>query len=308
VPVWLLFKQGYFDVGGIPKEAFNQAIKISTGELTPDLIAKGMVLTKHTEPVTEYIGFNMTDPVLGKNKPLRQALSMAFDRKSYIHIFLNDRGQPAIGPIPPGFETFDDQQGNPYTQFNLELAKEKMKEAVKINGGPIPPMSILMRDADTVSRQMAEFFSSQAKQIGVTLVPQFRDFARWQEMVDNRQTQLFDAGWEADYPDELDFLQLFYSKNAPQGGINSTVYVNPVFDKLYDKAATLQDTPQRKALYQKMEQMVMEDCPWLCEMYPQAWGLKYNWVKSGLPMDYGNGMLQYTRLDRAQRDKESAAQ
>ena len=36
--------------------------------------------------------------------------------------------------------------------------------------------------------------------------------------MDNRQTQIFQLGWVADYPDEQDFFQLFYGKNAvPQG-------------------------------------------------------------------------------------------
>jgi ABC-type transport system substrate-binding protein len=178
-----------------------------------------------------------------------------------------------------------------------------MVEAERINGGPIPPLTLLMRDADTLSRQMAEYFVGQMRPIGVTLVPEYHDWARWQEMVDNRQTQVFDAGWMADYPDEQNFYQLFYSKNAPNAGVNQTVYNNPAFDALYDKAAVLPDTPERRRLYLEMEKIVMEDCTWLLECYPVMYRLHYDWVKGYKEMNYGYGYRQYLTLDGALRQR-----
>ncbi len=113
LPPWILFTQGLFDAAVIPKESFNQAIQLQSGQLSEDLRKKGVVLTKSPLAVTEYIGFNMEDPIVGKNLPLRQAMSMAFDRKSYIRNFWNGRGLPAIGPIPPGFPTYDSKRGEP---------------------------------------------------------------------------------------------------------------------------------------------------------------------------------------------------
>jgi ABC-type transport system substrate-binding protein len=303
VPPWLLFTQGYFDYAGIPKESFGQAINVGTGDLTPELEKKGISLKKSPESATEYIGFNMQDPVLGKNKPLRQAMSMALDRQTFIKNFLNGRGTPAIGPIPPGFPTFDADRVNPYTQFNLELARQKMQEAVRINGGPIPKITILMRSSETLSRQMADFFSTQMAQIGLDVEPRYVDFARWIDMVDNRQTQLFDAGWVADYPDEQDFFQLFYGKSAPAGGINSSAYVNPAFDALYDKATIMQDGPERRKLYRQMEDMVTEDCPWLLEEYGISYLLQYDWLKGLTVMDYGYGFRQFLTIDEGLRSK-----
>jgi len=303
VPAWLLFTQGLFDVSIIPKETYGQTISAQTGKLTPELAAKGVRLRIADEPATDYVGFNMKDPVVGKNKPLRQAMSMAFDRAAFISIFLNGRGTVAIGPVPPGFETYDPNFYNPYSQFNLAAAREKMKEAEAINGGPIPTLHILMRDSDTLERQVAENFVLSMKQIGVHVEPEFRDFARWLEMTDNREMQIFDSGWLADYPDEQDFLQLFYSKNAPAGGVNTCSYTNPAFDKLYDQAAVMQDSPERRKLYVEMQKIVMDDCPWLCTEYPKIYGLSYNWVSGGFYMAYGYGLHQHLKLDEALRDK-----
>ena len=309
LPVWMLFNQGLFDIGGIPKDSFSSAISATTGELTPKMSAKGIVLRKTVQSTTEFLGFNMQDPILGKNKPLRQAMSMAFDRKSYIELFTNGRGTPAIGPIPPGFTTYDENRINPNTQFDLTKARALMKEAEKINGGPIPTLTILMREADTTSRQMAEFFSSQMAQIGVTLVPEFRDFARWNQMIDARQAQVFDGGWQADYPDEQNFLQLYYGKYAPPGGVNNTAYVNPQFDALYEKAMVMDESPQRTELYRQMEQIVEDDCPMLLEYYPIQYTLSYDWLGNLNAMNYGYGFRQYVKLNselRSQRQMGKA--
>lgn len=52
------------------------------------------------------MGFNMLDPVVGglseRARKLRQALSIAIDYDEFISIFLNGRGLPGQGPIPPG--------------------------------------------------------------------------------------------------------------------------------------------------------------------------------------------------------------
>jgi oligopeptide transport system substrate-binding protein len=67
-----------------------------------------------------YVGFNMLDPVVGglgeDRQKLRQALSIAFDYDEFISIFLNGRGIPAQGPIPPGlFGHVEGEAGlNPY--------------------------------------------------------------------------------------------------------------------------------------------------------------------------------------------------
>ena len=260
---------------------------------------KGLQLNRVITPVTDFIAFNMQDSIVGKNKPLRQAMSMAFDRKNYVDVFQMGRGIPAIGLIPPGLATFDPNGKNPYTEYNLTRAHELMKEAEKIQGGPIPPMSLLMRDSTTLSRQMAEYFASQMAQIGVTLHPEYHDWARFQEMVDNRQTQVFDAGWQGDYPDEQNFLQLCYSKNIPNAGLNWFCYKSDEFDRLYVKSISMQDSPERRELYMQMQKLINEDCPAIWEYYIAQNVLRYDWISNAHWMDYGHGYRQYVTLDSA---------
>lgn len=305
LPVWLLFQQGLLDAGGIPKESYHQAITPG-GNLTPAMIKKGIVLDKSKEPATYYIGFNWNDPVVGgpKNAPLRQAMSMALDRKTYIDLLLNGRGMPAIGPIPPGFPMFNPDEVNPYTQYNLEAAKAKVEEEKRILGGKsIPKLTMFMGDTSATAHDEGEFIRLQMEKIGIEIDVQYRDWARFQSMVDQRQAQIFSLGWVADYPDAQDFFQLFYGKNADPGDVNSTGYINPAFDKIYEKAAVMNKSPQRMELYKQMNRIVMNDCPWVMEFYPIDFDLHYDWLGNIRPMDYGYGMIQYQTLDSALRQK-----
>jgi len=300
LPAWALFQQGLLDVAGIPKDVFAQAISARSGELTPEMAARGIRLSKEPSPTIFYFGFNMKDPVLGKNKPLRQAMSMAFDRADYITLFLNGRGVPANGPIPPGFPTYDASVVNPYTQLNLDAAKKKMIEAEQINGGPIPAITFLMPGTDTTFRQMGEFVKKQMQKIGLDINTDYTTWARFQEMIDNKQAQFYALGWQADYPDEQTFLQLFWSKNESPGP-NSANYSNPQFDALYEKAIVMNPGPERDALYRQMQKMVMEDMPWLYNYFPVAYTLSYDWVKNLSNNEYAHGQRKFLELDEALR-------
>lgn len=287
IPVFYLFQQGLYDITRIPKETFSDAVDPETQEVKPEMRARGIKLIKTPEPMLFYYGFNMNDPVVGKNKPLRQAMSLAHDREAYIKIYWNGRGIPADAPIPRSFPIYDSKLVSPYAHFDLEAAKRKMVEAIKINGGPIPKLKLLMSDTGTVNRQQAEFFVSEMQKIGVTLEPEYNTWARYQELVDARETQVFTAGWGADYPDEQTFLQMFYGKFAPAGGVNGTAYNNPEYDALYVKASVMEPSPERDVLYKKMCAMVNEDSPWAYDYCRVMYRLQYDWLSDVKVMDFG---------------------
>ena len=302
LPAWALFQQGLLDIAGIPKDVFAQAIDTKTRNLTPEMEAKGIRLRKEPAAGLYYYGFNMTDPLLGKNKPLRQAMSMAFNREEYIELFLNGRGIPANGPIPPGFPTYDANLANPNARFDLEGARQKLAEAVKLNGRPIPPINLLMPGTDTVARQSAEFMKKQMGQIGIELTVEYRTWARFQEMIDQKQAQFYGLGWVADYPDEQTFLQLFWSKSQSPGP-NSANYASPAYDALYERAMVMNPGPERDALYREMQRLVMDETPWLLTFFPVTYTLHYEWVQNLVPNEYAHGARKHLRLDVARRQR-----
>src|SRR5574340_61895 len=123
IPYWSKFLQGYYDSSGISSDSFDQAVRFSASgepQLTDEMADKGIGLVTAAQASLWYVGFNMLDPLVGglgeDRQKLRQARSIAFDYDEFISIFLNGRGIPAQGPIPPGlFGYVDGVAGlNPY--------------------------------------------------------------------------------------------------------------------------------------------------------------------------------------------------
>ncbi len=67
-------------------------------------------------------------------------------------------------------------------------------------------------------------------------------------------------GWNADYPDAENFMQLLYGPNA--GEANQARFNLPAFNKLFDQARELPDSPERTKLFDRMTELVIAYAPW----------------------------------------------
>ena len=92
------------------------------------------------------------------------------------------------------------------------------------------------------------------------------------------------------------FLQLFYGPNSSPGP-NHSNYVNKEYDALYEQARVMQDSPERTALYRKMADIIIEDCPWIFKNHPLSYGLNHCWVRNYKPHDFPYGMIKYYAID-----------
>ena len=257
---------------------------------------------KYTQPTVYWLAFNMDDPVVGKSKSLRQALSLSLDTRLYIDVLMNGRGIPATTFIPSDFEGHD-QAISPYAKFDLALARIKVDQARRelVEAGairPDQPITITL-DAwskDEFTRRMAEFISQQFAQIGVNLNVEMNDWPTLQEKVEKKQCQMYTMGWGADYPDPENFLQLYYTPNIVRG-TNNTNYSNGEFDALYEKTSGMLPSPERTELYVRMLKILNEDCPNLLLSEPVQYVLVHPWVFNVKPHPYGYGNVRYLRID-----------
>lgn len=301
-PRWFLFMQGKIDVSGIPKDNFESTIDKSGG-LTEDMKKRNIHLGIFRDPSTYWVGFNMEDPVIGKNKPLRQAIGCAIDKVKYIELFTNNRSEIAYGFMPPLMKSFNPaiKDISP-VHYDVDKAKNLVKEAEKVNGGPLPKLIFALPGADIVSRQYGEFYSRCFKEVGLDIEIDYMDWPTFQNKIKTKSAQIFSLGWIADYPDAENFLQLFYSKNISPGS-NSFNYSNPEFDRLYEQISTMPDSPQRTELYRKAEQIVVEDCPTIFLVHGVAYVLYHDWVLNYKPHGFAYGLSKYRRLDNQKRSE-----
>lgn len=298
-PLWLKFMSGELDSAGIPKDSFDQAIGADR-KLTDAMKAKGISLLVFDDPTTFWYGFNMEDPVVGENLPLRRAMNVALDRRRFLELFLNNRGRPARGVLPPMFAEYNEDLDSPYTQYDPDLAKELVEEAKKVHGGELPTITLTMGGTDTTARQMGQYLQRSFEVVGIPFKVDYMDWPTAQEKVKTKNAQMYAMGWVADIPDAENFLQLFYGPNQSPGP-NNMNYDNPRFNELYEKIVVMEDGPQRRELIRQMEQMVVDDLPCVFTTHRTAFVLRYDWLKNYKPHVFGYGLLKYQNIDVAKR-------
>jgi ABC-type transport system substrate-binding protein len=305
-PRWLLFGQGDIDITSIPKDNFGQAIAPGR-ELTPEMKKRNIKLATLLEADTFYISFNMEHPILGKNKPLRLAISCAFDRDKWIELFFNGRGDVSYGFIPPCMPGYDSNiRQVSKTEYNPEKARKLLAEAEKLNGGPLPEFKLTMQGTDTTFRQMGQFLKRSLEEIGLKIEAEYLDYPTYLEKLRTKGMEIFQCGWIADYPDVESFLQTFYSKRAPWP--NDTCYSSPEYDAVFEQAARMPDCPERTELYRKAERIVVEDAPCAFLYHRIFYVMYHDWVtnlkvNAYRPDCFGYGFSKYYRLDVAKRDE-----
>lgn len=325
---WAKFIQGYYDVSGISSDSFDQAVQVTSGGefgLSDAMKAKGVQLETAIGTSTFYIGFNMLDPVVGgyseQAKKLRRAISMAIDHEEYISIFANGRGIPAQGPIPPGiFGYVVGREGiNPYVyqwqngmpvRRPLEEARQLLAEAGYPDGRHAETGEPLVLYFDVPasgpdSKAQLDWLRKQFHKLNVQLVIRSTDYNRFQDKMRRGRAQIFQWGWNADYPDPENFLFLLYGPNGKvhSGGENAANYENRAFDSLFEKMRVMPDNEERFRIIQQMADIAREDAPWIWGFHPKSFALYHAWNHNIKPNLMANNTLKYRRLDTELRQQ-----
>jgi ABC-type transport system substrate-binding protein len=299
-PRWQNVMKGNFEYLDIPNDNFESAVdKNDRTKIAPELAAKGMRINISDAPDVTYTGINMKDPVLGKNKDLRHAIAWAADAATTIDKFLNGRGIVAQGPIPAGFSSYDPNFKSPYKPKNLEKAKAALAKAGFPDGKGLAELTYETL-SDSKSRQMTEFFAQNMAAIGIKVKINANTWPQFQDKIKTGKAQLFGIAWNADYPDEQNFYQLFYSKNMSPGP-NDSSFSNAEFDKLYEQSLAMAPGAARDAVYKKLNAIVVEESPWIFTAHRQSYKVVHGWLKNFKWNDIQNDTAKYLRVDPKKR-------
>lgn len=332
IPTWNKFLQGYYDTSGVGSDSFDQAIQIGSGgeiDLTEAMKEKGIHLATSISTSIFYMGFNMLDPVIGgdsrRARLLRRAIAIAVDYEEFISIFANGRGIPAQSPLPPGiFGYRDGRLGiNPYVydwsergpvRKPIEVARRLLAEAGYPDGRDLKTGKPLVLNLDTTAagpddKARLDWLRKQFAKLDIQLVIRGTDYNRFQDKMLKGTAQIFQWGWNADYPDPENFLFLLYGKNGKveHNGENAANYSNPEYDRLFEQMKAMDDGPHRQALIDRMVEILRRDSPWLFGFHPKQFALFHDWYHNVKPNLMANNTIKYRRIDpqlREQRRRE----
>ncbi len=209
---------------------------------------------------TGYIVFDVTQPPFDDVK-VRQAFTLAFDRQKYIDTVLGGQATPAEGLFPPSLPGY-----NQYLQtLDYDPARGRQLLAESRYGGAagLPPIVYTEPGygAD-VNTHVGATVQMWEQALGITVSVENIAPDSFQAEVDaGRHGQLVDYSWSswcADYPDPENFADALFHTGAD---FNRSGYSNPELDALLEEARVEPDAAARLALYQRAEQIIVNDAP-----------------------------------------------
>ena len=207
-----------------------------------------------------YIGLNVDMPPL--DDPLfRQALSMAIDRDTIAVAVLDGLRIPATTIIPPGFPSYStDVQGYGYDPERALEVLKLSKYGNDLDNLPRITLSISGSFGADVPLDLEVILQSWQEVLGVEVEIQQTEWATFLQDLQARRYHMFTLGWGADYADPENFLDILFHSGSEN---NHTNYSSPQVDDLLEQARVEPDQETRFELYNRIEQMILDDAPWV---------------------------------------------
>ena len=206
-----------------------------------------------------YIGFNVAEPPFD-DVNFRKALNHAVDKELIAKEVLADLVVPAYGILPPGFPGYSNNLSG--LKYDPDLAKQLLAESMYADSKTRPRIVITIPGTGgTPNLDMEVIINMWFENLGVEVEIQQVEWATFLSDLNRKRFQAFGGlGWEADYPDPQDFLDvLFYSESDKNNGD----YKNNEVDALLEQARLEPNTENRLMLYNQAEQLIVNDAAWV---------------------------------------------
>ena len=260
---WLSFQSGAADLFWLDGPLAPKALQ--NGKLRPELVARGVQLSRQIDPEITYYYWNMSDPVVGgfgKDKiALRRAIAMAHNIDEEISMVWNGQAERTDYPIPPGVVGHDPlyrsvSQYDPVMANKLldRFGYKKGKDGWRMlpDGRPLVLRYTSRNEASGVL--LAEVWRKTYKALSIKMENErmiFGDLLKAEKLckIQSRNFQ-----WVADYPDGDNFMQLHYGPNVNQN--NASCLADPEIDQLYAATQKMPAGPERDALYHKIARRI----------------------------------------------------
>ncbi|MGJ5142631.1 ABC transporter substrate-binding protein [Bradyrhizobium oligotrophicum] len=201
--------------------------------------------------ITLNIGKHKAKGPLSQSAKVRQALDLAIDREALNQVVFNGEFMPGNQWVNPSHPYY--QKAFPVRARDVEKAKALLKEA-----GVTTPVAVdFMVPKGAETEAAAQVVQSMAAEAGFDMKIRVTEFATSLKQAEAGDYQAFMLSWSGRIdPDGNSYV--FLHSNAPQ---NYSAWANAEADKALSDARLVTDMAQRKALYEKLTKLEIEDEP-----------------------------------------------
>ena len=188
---------------------------------------------------------------LGRFAKVRQALSLAIDRDALNQVVFNGEFVPGNQWVNPQHPYY--QQAFPVPKRDLAKAKALMAEA-----GVTAPFTVdFMVPKGDETEAVAQVVQAMAKDIGIDMKIRVTEFATSLKQAEAGEYQIFMLAWSG-RPDPDGNVYVFNICKGPQ---NYSQMCNADADHALNEARTVSDLAARKAVYEKLAKVMLEQDP-----------------------------------------------
>ena len=206
-----------------------------------------------------YVGFNASEPPFDDPK-FRQALTHAVNKELIAKEVLSELVEPAYGILPPGFPGYN--PGLTGLEFDAEKARQLLAESKYPDAETRPRIVVTVPGTGgTIGLDLEVVIEMWKQELGVEVEIQQVEWATYLQDLNQQKFQAYAGlGWEADYPDPQDFLDILFHTES---SLNHGKYSNLELDQILEEARIEPDVNRRLELYHIAEEVIVQDAPWL---------------------------------------------
>jgi peptide/nickel transport system substrate-binding protein len=203
--------------------------------------------------LTLNIGNDKAKGPLSQSAKVRQALDLSIDREAINQVVFNGEFKPGNQWVNPDHPYY--QKAFPVRPRDIAKAKVLLKEA-----GVTAPISVdFMVPKGAETEAVAQVIQSMATEAGFDMKIRVTEFATSLKQAEAGEYQAFMLAWSGRIdPDGNSYV--FLKTGAPQ---NYSAWSNPDADKALDDARLVTDQGQRKAIYEKLTKLALDEEPLL---------------------------------------------
>ncbi|MDH2354189.1 ABC transporter substrate-binding protein [Bradyrhizobium sp. SSUT18] len=201
--------------------------------------------------LTVNIGNDKAKGPLSQSAKVRKALDLSIDREALNQVVFNGEFTPGNQWVSPTHPYY--QKAFPVRGRDIAKAKALLKEA-----GVTSPVTVdYMIPKGAENEAVAQVIQSMAGEAGFDIKIRAVEFATTFKQAQAGEFQIFQINWSGRIdPDGNSYI--FMRSKAPQ---NDGGYANPEADKLMEDGRLTANVDERKAIYEKMTKILLDDLP-----------------------------------------------
>jgi peptide/nickel transport system substrate-binding protein len=250
-----------------------KANRLDIGSITPlqmarevdDKFKKNYKIYERPSNSYTYLGFNLKREKF-KDKRVREAITLAIDKKEIIDLLFFSHGKVCNGPFMPNSSVYP-KDFTPI-KYNPEYAKRVLKEAGYDEKHPLK-FTLITNSGNEVRVYTAEIIQQQLKRIGVEMKIRTLE---WQAFLNTvvfpRNFEAVLLGWGLSLiPDAY---SIWHSEGDKKGGFNFIGYHNRDVDRLIKESEGVIDQERFAKIYGEIFKLIVEDYPYVFLYIPNS--------------------------------------